>query len=981
MRHSFIFIGFLLSVLSSFAQDKPLYTVEDILKNRVNLKYAVYGQVQDFVTRQLLSDVKSQIWTTDSVLVFEFKTDKNNRQGNLECAYTLLFPEEGEYILRFSKEGYEDASVPLKAVKIGKRETALQQEPVLLKRLPRERKLGEVTVQATKVKFYVHGDTLVYNADAFQLEEGSMLDALIRQLPGAELKDDGRILVNGKQVESLLLNGEDFFRKDRTVLLDNLPTYMVKNVQVYEKEGRTAQLVGGPIGDKQLVMDVHLKKQYEIGWMGNAEAAGGTDDRYLARLFALRFSTHSRLSFFAGINNLNDRQRPGVGSEWMPSISQGLSTTRNAGVDYLIDDRLHRFKLEGDATVSHNDSHTGEKTTSQSYMQQGDVYGRSRSMGYSHSLEVNTRHDWTFNSKWVNLLVKPDFTYSRRRAKHDSRSLQADNGNLTWDDLDTLFAPDAAPGQLHGIINRTSDRKRSDGHDLAAGMHAQASIRLPHTLDKILVEARGNYTDEQSHEYAHKLYYYTRSDLADDQRDEHGRNAYNIRSAAGKLSYIYWGLGHNWSVRPSYKYSIEHTTLRNRLYRLDFLTDEPSEWPPLGTLPSVTDWMDQAFDPEHSSYSTYRDQSHVVALNIHKETYKSNFLRFDFNLPLSIDHNELDYNRPALVDTTVNRHVLLFRPSLMAERFWVKKVNETGEAIQVQGLKLSYEMGMDAPYIRYLVDVRTDDNPLQVYTGNGNLNVTNQHTWTARFEGNHREKQRSGWAQAQYQLIRDAVAMGYTYDRSTGIYTYRPENVNGNYSLLGKAGYSTPLDKTKHLMLELNTDASYLHSIDLSRESVDENLAKSNVNTTRLTQGIRLNYSIGKVRIGGKSSVTYTHQASPRPEFQPTDAADFHYGLTFVADFPLGWQVSTDATMYSRRGYNDNGMNTDNLVWNMRLAKKLLKGRLSLMLDGFDILDNISTVQRNVNAQGRTETWYRSIPRYAMFHIVYRLSRQPKQQE
>ena len=116
MRHSFIFIGFLLSVLSSFAQDKPLYTVEDILKNRVNLKYAVYGQVQDFVTRQLLSDVKSQIWTTDSVLVFEFKTDKNNRQGNLECAYTLLFPEEGEYILRFSKEGYEDASVPLTQV-------------------------------------------------------------------------------------------------------------------------------------------------------------------------------------------------------------------------------------------------------------------------------------------------------------------------------------------------------------------------------------------------------------------------------------------------------------------------------------------------------------------------------------------------------------------------------------------------------------------------------------------------------------------------------------------------------------------------------------------------------------------------------------------------------------------------------------------------------------------------------------------------
>lgn len=68
-----------------------------------------------------------------------------------------------------------------------------------------------------------------------------MLDALIRQLPGAELKDDGRILVNGRQVESLLLNGEDFFKKDRTIMLENLPTYMVKNVQVYDsKDGRAS---------------------------------------------------------------------------------------------------------------------------------------------------------------------------------------------------------------------------------------------------------------------------------------------------------------------------------------------------------------------------------------------------------------------------------------------------------------------------------------------------------------------------------------------------------------------------------------------------------------------------------------------------------------------------------------------------------------------------------------------------------------------
>lgn len=64
----------------------------------------------------------------------------------------------------------------------------------------------------------------------------------------------------------------------------------------------------------------------------------------------------------------------------------------------------------------------------------------------------------------------------------------------------------------------------------------------------------------------------------------------------------------------------------------------------------------------------------------------------------------------------------------------------------------------------------------------------------------------------------------------------------------------------------------------------------------------------------------------------------------------MGWQISTDATMYSRRGYADNTFNTDNFVWNIRVAKKFLKGRLTFILDGFDVLNNISNVRQTLNA-------------------------------
>ena len=211
--------------------------------------HLLYGQVLDNVTRRPLIGVKTQLFAKDSTLVFEWTIVDNVNVCNLQPVFALPLPEAGEYTLCLSKDNYEPVTLPYKIEKLRRSEMAILHAPILMKRTPREVKLNEAVVKATKVKFYMRGDTVVYNADAFQLEEGSMLDALISQLPGAELKEDGRIFVNGKQVESLLLNGEDFFKKDRSVMLENLPTYMVKDIRVYDKMSRLGQLMGSNVGD------------------------------------------------------------------------------------------------------------------------------------------------------------------------------------------------------------------------------------------------------------------------------------------------------------------------------------------------------------------------------------------------------------------------------------------------------------------------------------------------------------------------------------------------------------------------------------------------------------------------------------------------------------------------------------------------------------------------------------------------------------
>ncbi len=137
-----------------------------------------------------------------------------------------------------------------------------------------------------------------------------MLDGLVRQLPGVELKGE-KICVNGRFVESQLLNEKDFFKGNNGVLLNNLPNYMVNKVTVYEKLGDDSEFLGYEVAnDIRYVMDVKLKKQYSVGFSGNVELGGGTDEKYLARLFVMRFTNHSRLAVYFNANNMNDDGKP-----------------------------------------------------------------------------------------------------------------------------------------------------------------------------------------------------------------------------------------------------------------------------------------------------------------------------------------------------------------------------------------------------------------------------------------------------------------------------------------------------------------------------------------------------------------------------------------------------------------------------------------------------------------------------------------------
>lgn len=275
-----------------------------VYANGAEIKHSVQGRVADKITGEpvpakvLLMDADSIVIDTATAVVEEFPY-----QGMVAMyVFNEKVQRKGQYIIKAVMPNYKDAYVNVELQ--SQRQTNIIAKPILMERDYHE--LSEVVVKATKIKMVMHGDTIVYNADAFNLADGSMLDALVSRLPGAHLTKEGQIFVNGRLVQSLLVNGRDFFSGNPKMALENLPSYTVNKIKVYDREGQTSRLMQKDMGDQSLVMDVMLKKEYLATIFGNVNAGFGTDGRFLLKGFGMKSSRKEMFFAFTNVNNLND---------------------------------------------------------------------------------------------------------------------------------------------------------------------------------------------------------------------------------------------------------------------------------------------------------------------------------------------------------------------------------------------------------------------------------------------------------------------------------------------------------------------------------------------------------------------------------------------------------------------------------------------------------------------------------------------------
>ncbi len=922
------------------------------------------------MTGELLSGVKAELMTRDSSVVGDCCTEKYFQVGNTFCPWYFYVPKkEAQYILKLSKEGYETLYKDITYEPRGNKGIVIF-EKTYLKYAPKERVLGAATVTATRVKFYTKKDTVVFNADAFEMAEGSMLDALIKQLPGVELRDNGQIYVNGRFVESLLLNGENFFDKDRNVMLENLPSYMVNNVKVYERLGEKSRLMKRDMDDKSYVMDINLKKHYSIGWIGNAEGGAGTRDRYLGRFFALRFTRQSRVSLFGNMNNLNETRKPGQNGDWSPgNVRQGQNAHKIFGLDYMVNDRRTRYKLEGWAKAEHDNLTALEQTTGEAFMPNGNVYKRSGKHESQSVTSLASFHNWLFHNDLTVLKVAPYVLYEKKKKRGNSYSaaLNRDLNNLSGL-TDSLFSG-SSEWLRNAVINRVKneDIQKSDKFFTTATVYFTQDLKYFSGF----IDAEGyiSYKKEHFERFNHyQLDYPSAAGQTGETKNRYYKSPSEMFSYYGRADFWYW-LPCNFALVPSYKYRVLNTSNDNMIYRLEQL-DGWGSGKELGALPSEWEYL-STLDKGNSYNQEQNTQEHTISMKINgNHLILNNKVRFEAyaEFPVVLTRRKFDYVR-ANIDTVLTKQVAAFNPSVRTSFIW----HDWKRRIDIE-----YDVDTKLYGLSQTLDIRSDDDPLRVTLGNGRLKNSVAHQLDVSYTNNSNRKQRFFNVRVNYNAVRNQIAYSSEYNRATGVYTYRPVNINGNYNVGGNVNYSMALDKKRRWNLSTTTSAQLHNNVDLITVTGSDANPRSKVKTLFLNETVKIDHRFGRQKVGAKAGCSWRNATSAREDFATVNAANFNYGLTGQFELPCGFQLFTDLTMYSRRGYESREMNTDELVWNARLSKQVWKKRLTLALEGFDILHNLSAVTHTLNGQGRTETYRNVIPSYGMLHVIYRLNVQPK---
>lgn len=853
----------------------------------------------------------------------------------------------GKYVLKVSFVGYTPTYKPFTLTKakpsLNMGQLTLNSDAIMLEGAVVVAEAPEVTAVA---------DTLVYSSSAYRVPEGSALEELVKKLPGAEVDENGKITINGKEIKKIMIDGKEFFADDPNIAMKNLPVNIIDRVRAYDKQSDMARVTGIDDGEEETVLDLSVKPGMNQGWLGNVDAAMGTEDRYSGKLMASRFWGENQMTAIGSMNNVNDNSFPGGGGGFRRGGQNGLNAIKMGGFNFAT--KNEKLETGGSVNFKYNDADIQSKQNAETFVS-SDVSSFENVLRAQRNKNTNLRADFRFEwtpDTMTTLIFRPNFSYGKTNNGSSSKSytFNDDPGYNIDDMIGTEDITSLVPEEK--IINTIVRNSLSKSDDLSFGGSLMFNRRLGKSGRNITLRGTYNYTNDDSEQFStSETDYYQKS--PEERLEILNRyittptKSYNYSLRASYSEPIFKG----GFLMFSYNFQYKRSTTDNSTY------DMPNDW----TIGNGFLQNSAVYNPELSKSVEYDYYNHQVDVQLRWIREK---MRLNAGVSFQPQNTKLAYKKGSL-DTTVVRNVFNFTPTLDF-RYNFSKTSQ---------LRINYRGRSSQPSMTDMLPTTDDTDPLNVKMGNPGLKPSFTNSLMGFYNFFNTEKQRGLMTHIRFQNVLNSISNRRTYNETTGGYTTMPENINGNWNLFGLLGTNTAL-RNKKFTINTFTTISYNNIISYISDKALLELADKN-KTKQLNLGERLRGTFRndwwEFSLNGTFNTMRTRNSFQ--EQNNMNTYEFSYGASTNIYLPWNMAIATDLSQNSRRGYSDASMNRDELIWNAQISQNFLKGNAATVsIQFYDILRNQSNVSRTISAAMRQDTEYNSIYSYCMVHFIYRLN-------
>ena len=922
----FIILSFVLPVSGQEKLDSD--------KARKEKAYHLTGSVREQGERPYpdpLPDVNIQLYSLPDTSFIEGTV--SDKKG----VFRLYPMNPGNYLIRASFLGYETIE---KKVNIPAYWKEVYGGALMMK--PSSIVLDETVIKAELQKMKMSGDTLVYNTGAFKTSEGAVLQDLVRQLPGLELDEkSGKMNFHGKEITQILLNGKEFFA-DSKVALNNMPVDALKEVKVYEQQSDKEQMTGVSDGKKKTVMDVKTKKDLTDGLMGDVSALKGSGDMYGAKMSLNKFVGKWRMSLYGDLGKL-----PRYGN-FISDMADNPAQMKDIG--FSLGTEIKKLNLNVSASYN-NKSADESRSQSEEYLPNGSQYA------YNNGLSTGRNSSFWENIYLTGSLSDRTEINFRHNINHSRLNSVSENISATFstNPLDYVSEPwrDDAMIPPEFRINKNTGNSQNKTNNLMIGNNLLLTHNLNDIGRKLSIELRNDYSNQASGNYQQSsiTYYQLKNDLGADSvlyRNQYRESPARNLLLAGEVSYTE-PIGKQ-MLQVYYRHEYQRQSNNAVTYNLD----EDALW---GSLPSgyeagrVDSLSDYTRNDLHSNEFGLR-----TTLNWRK-------VRLNIRFGLSPQKSTTKSNRGKVkIDTTIT--VLNIVPEL---HFDYDLGNNHNMSVYYSGYTRQ-------PSIYDLLSVPDYTNPLNITMGNPGLKPAFGQSISVNYRGGNMEKQEMLYCGLRYNNTINDISRKRTYDEKSGVYTSRPENINGNWGIGGNIYYTNKL--FKKIFARLATNANYNRRVSYVQIMGEAN--ENDRNTSQmlsLMQDVEFAYKLEEHEFKINGAITYQQADNSYTNNSDYRTYDFYYGAECRLKLPLNLNLYTVVRSMNRRGYKDEASNTTQWLWNGELTYSFLKGKRGLLkFQVVDILQQRDFVNRWMNDTGQGETWTWGLGRYAMATFTYRFN-------